>query len=251
MFRSVRSDRVSQAIVDQIKEAIFQKKIKPGDKLPSERQLMEQFETSRVTIREALKNLEYAGIVEIKRGLHGGAFVRDPDVKFINSFLRDMFSMGNIKIIDLTEARICVEPFSARLAAERIQEDSLEQVRQNIHETGECLKGGSTKDARLLNLEYHRLIAQATGNPVIFFMIDSIMDIMENNIPTILVSPKAVENTLHFHEEIYKAIKDRQAKKAQELMLRHVQDIHGIFDIKKENRKQNRPDIGKGEMRYG
>ena len=111
MFKSVRPDRISQAIVDQIKEAIFQKRIKTGDKLPSERQMMEQFQTSRVTVREALKTLEHSGILEIKRGIQGGAFVRDPDVKFVNNFLQDMFSMGNIKVFDLTEARMAVEPF--------------------------------------------------------------------------------------------------------------------------------------------
>ncbi len=80
MFKSVRTDRISQAIIDQIKEAIFQKKLTIGDKLPSERQLMEQFETSRVTVREALRTLEYSGILEIKRGNQGGAFVRDPNI---------------------------------------------------------------------------------------------------------------------------------------------------------------------------
>ncbi|MFH0799857.1 MAG: GntR family transcriptional regulator, partial [Pseudomonadota bacterium] len=125
MFKSVRPDRISQTIVDQIKEAIFQKKIKIGDKLPSERQMMEQFETSRVTVREALKNLENSGILEIRRGTQGGAFVRDPDVKFVSSFLQDMFSMGNIKVFDLTEARMAIEPFSVKIATERIKEDSL------------------------------------------------------------------------------------------------------------------------------
>ena len=186
MFKSVRTDRISQAIMDQIKEAIFQKRLTVGDKLPSERQLMEQFETSRVTIREALRTLEYSGILEIKRGNQGGAFVRDPNIKFINNFLQDMFSMGNIKVSDLTEARMAVEPYAVKLASERIKEGSLEQIKQNIHETKEYLKRNNPNDARLLNLEFHRLIAQASENPVIFFMIDSIMDIMENNISHII-----------------------------------------------------------------
>jgi GntR family transcriptional regulator, transcriptional repressor for pyruvate dehydrogenase complex len=233
MFKSVRTDRSSQVIVDQIKDAIFQKKIRPGDKLPSERQLMEQFQACRVTVREALKLLEYAGILEIKRGTQGGAYVRDPNIKFINNFLRDMFSMGNIDVADLTEARIAVEPFTLRLAAERMSEESLEQLRQNIDETKECLKRKNPNDARLLNLEFHRIIAQASGNLVIFFMIDSIMDIMENNIsPAFNLSTKAVERTLHFHEEIYQTIKNRSPEKAQELMLKHVREIERALETK-------------------
>jgi GntR family transcriptional regulator, transcriptional repressor for pyruvate dehydrogenase complex len=237
MFKSVRTDRSSQIIVEQIKDAIFQKKIRPGDKLPSERQLMEQFQACRVTVREALKLLEYAGILEIKRGTQGGAYVRDPNIKFINNFLRDMFSMGNINVADLTEARIAVEPFTLRLAAERMSEESLEQLRQNIDETRECLKRKNPNDARLLNLEFHRIIAQASGNLVIFFMIDSIMDIMENNIsPAFDLSIKAVERTLHLHEEIYQTIKNRSPEKAQELMLKHVREIEGALETKKELR---------------
>ena len=243
MFKSVRPDRISQTIVDQIKEAIFQKKIKIGDKLPSERQMMEQFETSRVTVREALKNLENSGILEIRRGTQGGAFVRDPDVKFVSSFLQDMFSMGNIRVFDLTEARMAVEPFSVKIATERIKEDSLEQIKQNIKETKECLKSNNPTDARLLTLEYHRLIAQASENPVIFFMVDSIMDIMENNVSTIVISAESIEKTLHYHEDIYEAVMKRNPEKAQALMLKHIQEIHAALDLGtngKKNRKESK-----------
>jgi GntR family transcriptional repressor for pyruvate dehydrogenase complex len=233
MFKSVRTDRISQAIVDQIKEAILSKKIKTGDKLPSERQLMEQFETSRVTIREALRTLEYAGILEIKRGTLGGAFVQDPSKKFSANFLQDMFSTGNIKVSDLTEARMAVEPFSVRVASERIKEGSLEQIRQNILETEENLKKNSPNDARLLNLEFHRIIAQASENPIIFFMIDSIMDIMEKNIISIFLSAQPVESTLHFHEQIYRAIKNHDHGKAEDLMLRHIRDIQRALSDRK------------------
>lgn len=233
MFKSVRPDRISQAIVDQIKEAIFQKRIKIGEKLPSERQLMEQFETSRVTVREALKNLENSGILEIRRGTQGGAFIRDPDVKFVSGFLQDMFSMGNIQVFDLTEARMAVEPFSVKIATERIRDDSLELIRQNISETRECLKGSHAIDARLLTLEYHRLIAQASGNPVIFFMVDSIMDIMEHNVSTIFIPAESIEKTLHYHEEIYEAIIKRDPQAAQELMLRHVQQIDATLNLER------------------
>jgi GntR family transcriptional regulator, transcriptional repressor for pyruvate dehydrogenase complex len=237
MFKSVRPDRISQTIVDQIKEAIFQKKIRTGDKLPSERQMMEQFETSRVTVREALKKLENSGILEIRRGTQGGAFVRDPDVTFVSNFLQDMFSMGNIRVFDLTEARMAVEPFSVKIATARITNDSLEAIKQNIKETRECLKGNQASDARLLTLEYHRIIAQASGNPVIFFMVDSIMGIMENNVSAIAIPAESIENTLHYHESIYEAIMKRSPEKAQTLMLKHIQEIHAALDVGKDGKE--------------
>jgi DNA-binding FadR family transcriptional regulator len=244
MFKPIQTDRISNVVVDQIKDAVFQKKLKAGDKLPSERQLMDQFKTSRVTIREAIKTLEQFGILEIKRGIEGGAFIRDPNTKFVSNFLQDMFSMEKIKISDLTEARMAIEPFSVRLATERITEDSLEKVRQNIQEARECLDRKNKNDARLLDLEFHRLIAQASQNPVIFFMIDSIMDIMENNISSIPLSAKPVERTNQYHEEIYAALRDRDVRKTEELMLRHIQEIHDALEaLGKEDGQPGTDDI--------
>lgn len=243
MFKPIQTDRISNVIIDQIKDAVFQKKLKPGNKLPSERQLIEQFRTSRVTIREALRTLEHCGILEIRRGGEGGAFIRDPNTEFVNDFLQDMFSMGKIKISNLTEARLAVEPYSVRLAAERITEDSLERVRQNIQEARECLDKNSKNDARLLDLEFHRLIAQASQNPVIFFMIDSIMDIMENNIASIPLSIKPVERTNQYHEEIYTALRNRDVQRAQELMLKHIQEIHDTLEALGKESVQADPDL--------
>lgn len=231
MFKPVQSDRISNVIVDQIKDAVFQKKLKPGNKLPSERQLMEQFRASRVTIREALRTLEQFGILEIRRGIEGGAFIRDPNTKFVNNFLHDMFSMGKIKISNLTEARLSVEPFSVKLAAERMTNDILDKLQANIQEARECLNRNNKADARLLDLEFHRLIAQASQNPVIFFMIDSIMDIMETNITSIPLASELVEKTNQYHEEIYLTIRNREIQLAEDLMLRHIQEIHNALDM--------------------
>jgi GntR family transcriptional repressor for pyruvate dehydrogenase complex len=245
MFKPIQSDRISNIIVDQIKEAVFQKKLKPGDKLPSERQLIEQFKTSRVTLREALRTLEQFGILDIRRGIDGGAFIRDPNTKFINNFLQDMFSMGKIQISNLTEARMAVEPFSVKLAAERITEEALQKIKQNIREAKECLDKKNKNDARLLDLEFHRIISHASENPVIFFMIDSIMDIMENNIASIPLEMKPVERTNQYHEEIYAALRARDVQKAQDLMHNHIQQIHDALEDL--GRKDSRP--GKKQKR--
>jgi len=230
MFKPVPTDRISNLVIEQIKEAVFQKRLKPGDKLPSERQLMDQFKTSRVTIREALRSLEHFGIIEIKRGVDGGAFIRDPNTKLITNFLQDMFLMGKIKISDMTEARLAIEPYSVRLATERMTEDALNKISQNIQEAKECLEKDNKEDARLSNLEFHRLIAQTSQNPVIIFMMDSIMDIMENNISSIPLSIKTVEKTIQYHNKIYLTLKGKNANRAQDLMLEHIGEIQKALE---------------------
>lgn len=231
MFKPVNTDRISQSIIDQIKEAIFQKKLRVGDKLPSERMLMEQFGTSRVTVREALRTLEYSGILEITRGVDGGAFVRDPHTKFVSNFLQDMFSMGNIKVSHLTEARLAIEPSSARLACERIQESFLERIRQNISAARESLTKKEHVEVRLLNLEFHRIVAQASENPVILFMMESMMDIMEKNVASIRISYETQQDTVDFHEKMYRAMKNHDPKEAQDLMLKDIRYIQKALEI--------------------
>ncbi len=103
-------------------------------------------------------------------------------------------------------------------------------MKQNIQEAAECLNKGNKNDARLLDLEFHRLIANLSQNPVIFFIVDSIMDIMENNISSIPLSGKTVERTNQYHQEIYAALKDREALKAQDLMLEHIRQIHDALE---------------------
>jgi DNA-binding FadR family transcriptional regulator len=247
MFKAIPTNRISKVVADQIRDAVFQKRLKPGDRLPPERKLMEEFEVSRVTIREALRSLEHFGIIEIKRGFEGGAFIKDPSTKFVNNYLQDIFSLGKIKVCHLTEARFSVEPSSVKLACERMTEGFLKQIELNIKETKECLDKGNKNDARLLNLEFHRKIAQASENPVIFFMIDSIMDIMENNISSIPLLGKPVARSLKFHEEIYFAIRDRNAKGAHDLMQDHIMNIQKALDttakeLLKEKRSYYRRD---------
>jgi DNA-binding GntR family transcriptional regulator len=136
---------------------------------------------------------------------------------------------------------MAIEPFSVKLATERMTEELLRKVRQNIQEAGECLSKKNRMDARLLDLEFHRLIAQASQNPVIFFMIDSIMDIMENNISSIPLSAKPVERTNQYHEEIYVALRDRDVRRAQDLMLEHIQEIHDALEaLSKKNFQPSR-----------
>jgi DNA-binding FadR family transcriptional regulator len=196
---------------------------------------MEQFQTSRVTVREALRTLEQSGILEIRRGVEGGAFVRDPNTKVVNTFLQDMVSMGNIAISNLTEARLAMEPFSVKVATERIREETLNQIHRNIRETKECMNKGNSNDARLLNLEFHRLIAQASENPVIYFLVDSIIEIMENNISSIRLGTEPVNTTLQWHEKIYGAMLNRDPEKAQRLMLKHIEDIQKALEALEKN----------------
>src|SRR5260370_13035684 len=124
---ALRRERVSESVANQIRQAIFSGQLEPGHKLPPEREMAEQFETSRVALREALRSLEQEGMIAIKRGSGGGAFVADFDtaLRALAESLNTVVKLGQAKSDHLTEDRSMLEPVMARVAAARASEEDL------------------------------------------------------------------------------------------------------------------------------
>src|SRR5246127_4199977 len=109
IFTPVSIDRISQVIVDQIRLLIRDGRLQLGDRLPSERELCQRFGVSRVTVREALRVLEANGLVAIKLGARGGAFVTSPTAELLSAGLADLMALAPLTAADVTEARVIVE----------------------------------------------------------------------------------------------------------------------------------------------
>src|SRR5580692_5686040 len=116
MFRPIRTRRAFEEICERIREQLALGVLKPGDKLPAERELAQQLGVSRNVLREALRSLEMAGIVKLQKGVKGGAFIREGDTGRMNEVMRDMLSLGTISVSELSEARINVIDLVVRLA---------------------------------------------------------------------------------------------------------------------------------------
>ena len=116
-FRPVKQTRVSDEVAEQIKQSILLGDLKEGDKLPSEHQLMEQFQVSRATIREALRSLKNSGFLATRQGASGGAYVKDLSFEGLANTFLDLFLVDKINMPELCRAREVIEPEMARLAA--------------------------------------------------------------------------------------------------------------------------------------
>src|SRR5512140_1807302 len=103
LFRAVHVGRASQEIVTQIKASIFDGRLTPGDRLPSEKELTEQFGVSRITVRDAMRVLESQGLIDIKVGSGGGAFVANPSSEAVTQVLTDMLGLQGITVRELVE----------------------------------------------------------------------------------------------------------------------------------------------------
>ena len=122
-FHPVKIGKGSELIAQQIKSSILNGTLKLGDRLPPERELVESFQASRISVREALKSLETSGLLTIKPG--SGVFVAEVDTKPLSDFFSSFLHIRKVSINELTEARIILEPSVARLAAERITSEGL------------------------------------------------------------------------------------------------------------------------------
>src|SRR5215468_11498582 len=115
-FRPIHTRRAFEEICERIREQLALGVLKPGDKLPPERDLAQQLGVSRNVLREALRSLEMAGVLRLQKGVKGGAFIQEGDTSRMNDVMRDMLSLGTISIRELSEARVHVLDLVVRLA---------------------------------------------------------------------------------------------------------------------------------------
>lgn len=177
-FRKVKGGRVSDEIAAQIREKIANGLLPIGTRLPSERAMAEQLGASRNTLREALRSLENAGLIRLQKGVNGGPIIQDRSGDAIASSLIDMYHMGGIRPEHLTQARILYESIIIRLACQHATEADLLKLEQNI-EAAEHARKSNDFDSRIeLHLEFHRILAQIAGNPIMVAVMNGVLDIM-------------------------------------------------------------------------
>lgn len=180
-FKPIKQYRVSGSVTEQLKKAIIQNRFKPGDKLPCERELAEQFRVSRLSIREALRTLENCGFIKIRQGVGGGVFVKELTFRPITEAFLDLFMTNKITIPALHEVRVLVEVEVARLAALNITPDYAKRLQKALEI--EELPKQSHADHLAEKSGVHFILAEMSGNPlyevVVRFAMESVAQVLE------------------------------------------------------------------------
>src|SRR4051812_3909118 len=155
--------RVSDAIARRIKKQITDGRLIAGHKLPAERDMARQFKTSRVSVREAYRSLEELGLLRIRRGAEGGAFIAQFDHEPVRRSLSLVFGLGNTSHNEVTEARMLLEPTIARLAALRAEPEDIAKLEQVLIQEEEEVSRPAA-DSSVTAGQFHRAIAVCAGN---------------------------------------------------------------------------------------
>ena len=221
LFSKVSVGRMSEIIVEKIRELMREGQLKPGDRLPPERELCERFGVSRVTMREALRMLESAGLVEIRVGARGGAFVTAPSSNRVGEGLADLLTLSVISAADVTEVRLILEVGIVPLVCERATEEDLAALEKICERSEEALRNGEY--SMDMSLEFHTAVAQATHNPALEMLVESfrgpiLMSLQEAR----EVAPEMGGLGTKEHEQFIEAVRRRDAGEASRIMREHL-----------------------------
>src|SRR5712691_4302112 len=226
---SVGAPRVYHHIVAHIERAIYDGRLQYGDKLPSERELGRRFGASRVAVREALRALEYRGLLEVRQGSLGGHFVRVVDASVVSRDFRTLLQLGRLTATQLTEARLMMEPEVARLAAERATDVDVKELRAALDERFAVVAGG--RDPRDLDLDFHRRLALAARTPVHAIAIHALMDLESEIVaPRGLLAEADRAEVELAHGALLEAVEGRDGDRAHLVMRLHIEDVQRRVD---------------------
>jgi len=236
-FKPIKQPRVSDEVFFQLKEAILENDFKSGDKLPPERELAEQFQVSRVAVREAVRALENAGFVTIRQGAAGGAFVTDLTFEQLAGACLDLFLANKISIHQLHQVRLLIEPEVARLAALNADEDFKRRLREAF-EAEHPLGAGLMEDIASAT-KIHFMLAEMCGNPFLEAIVNSVIKLNASILGEMRPDPPYSIHPPGVHKPVVDAVLSGDPGAAAREMKRHAKSFYkNLVNLEKEYRAQ-------------
>ena len=215
--------RISDVIAERIRTAVSDGILAPGTRLLSERELAQRLKASRESVREAYRSLEVSGLLVIRRGKEGGAFVRDVDHGAVTRSLSMLLRLGKTTHRELTEARLLIEPPVARLAARRATQSDIQAMGELVERHAEAIR--RNEDPHKYDLQFHRVMAECAKNLPLSILMNSLADLMVDALSGLDIPRETRARTVEFHRLLFEAISRKDENRAFKLMLQHIGDV--------------------------
>lgn len=218
--RPRRRARSSEDIVDQIRSAIFEGRLRPGQRLDTEKELARKYRVSRTTVRDAIRVLESAGLIRVQVGAGGGPFVAEPDSYRFASSLRDHFQLRGVSMRELAELRLAVETAAAGHAAERANAADLQAIWDAIQAVDRGVQSA------VASADFHLAIARAAHSEALAMVLEASRALMEGVLRELhATQPDMPDVARRMHRQLYSAIAERDRAAAEGLMRQHLEDF--------------------------
>jgi GntR family transcriptional repressor for pyruvate dehydrogenase complex len=225
-FFPLKPQRLSEEVYRQLKEAILGGRYEPGDRLPSEKEFCEAFGVGRPVIREALRSLENSGLIFVRPGAGGGAFVQKIDSSVLTHTLEGIVKMDKVSLEELTEARLALEMGAFPLVVQRITPDRVAELEQNLEEVRENLRK-RVRGKR--NLTFHVLLLKASRNPLLIKIGEGLFDLMGKLLEEYEYSDERSQKVLKIHEDLVRLLKAKKYTRASKVLEAHIRESVPLF----------------------
>lgn len=220
LFAPVDGGRISVQIVNQVQDAIRSGQLVPGDRLPPERELAERFAVSRVTVRDALRSLEVLGLIQIRVGATGGAFVTSPRVETVGEGLTNLMLLSGLEHSEIAQARLVLELGSVYLATARAKPADIERLQAMVRKARADLRAGRYE--RTMSLSFHLAIAEVAGNRAVTMLTETFRGPLSMHAIREHEGRDSFAHTVSEHAEIAAAIARGDARAAGRAMADHL-----------------------------
>jgi GntR family transcriptional regulator, transcriptional repressor for pyruvate dehydrogenase complex len=237
-YGPIRSKRVFEEICERIRQELASGRLKPGDKLPAERELAERFGVSRAAVREAFRSLEMSGLLRLQKGAKGGAFIVDA-IPTMRQSMQDVVSVGRISLNDLTEARVLIQEVIVRLACERATAADFAALEADIDRVEELTREGRLRERLDFSINFYKVLAQTTKNRVMILTIDALTYILRTVIAELGPHPRL--DLVESRRIFLRHLRARDAEAAVAEMTDHLTKLHQ--HLVREQQRTDRPSI--------
>ena len=217
-----RPQKTAMLVAQQIASDINTRGNVPGDRLPPEKAMLEQYGIGRGTLRESLRFLELQGIIVLKPGPGGGPIVQKPDSSSLATTLTLLLQFENAPFRTIAESRAGLEPMMARLAATRMTTDLKEQLTESVEVMRTDI--GDQRVFLEMNKRFHDVIAHGSGNAMFGCLIDALVWILDGSAIGIDYPEKRRAAVLEAHQRIHDAIIAGDADQADDAMQQHIDE---------------------------
>ena len=219
MASGSRAPKTAMIVARRIVRDIDRMSLRPGDKLPSERGMLEEYQVGRGTLRESLRFLELQGIISLKPGPGGGPIVEQPEAANMATLIMLLLQFAGAPYRVVAEARATLEPLLAELAAERITPDALAELSAMVSAMAEDLANRETFQER--NKRFHRIIAGASGNALFGYLVEALAGILDGTPLGADYPADRRQAILTAHQAILDSLQNRDPAAARAAMAAH------------------------------
>jgi GntR family transcriptional repressor for pyruvate dehydrogenase complex len=229
--------KVTDQITDVLKQAILSGEYKPGDKFPREDEIAEKFKVSKVSVREALRNLEMEGLVEKRRGIFGGNFIAQPGMHKMDELMSNFYQFGSVTPAELIEFRRMLEPALLAIVVVHRTDEDLKKLRANMREIEKGIVSGKINPAKIL--EFHHIIAEACHNQLCAAVVKALTNVTGSIADATLLTLNDGREHLVFSKKMYDCILRQDNEGAQKAIMAHFKafEKHINRSVKTSKRK--------------